>query len=105
MGEQYEPFTRAAESASTTWVEDEFSAWLDQCGSCDAGLPMDCTCPPGDPRAVILALVERLDAALAICNERNPRTGKQRSIVNPDRLRSVLLGQPDPFPKPEGGAS
>jgi len=82
------------------YVEDEFSGWLDQCGSCDAGLPMNCTCPSGDPRSVILALVERLDAALALCDEVNPSTGRRRSIVNPDRLRPVLLGQPDPFPRP-----
>jgi hypothetical protein len=80
-------------------AKDEFSDWLDQCGFCDAGLVTTCTCPPGDPRSVILALVERLDAALALCNEVNPRTGKRRSIVNPDRLRPVLLGQPDPFPR------
>jgi hypothetical protein len=48
------------------WVEDEFGDWLNQCGSCDVGLPMDCTCPPGDPRAVILALVERLDDVVTL---------------------------------------
>jgi hypothetical protein len=48
------------------WVEDEFGDWLHQCGSCDAGLPMDCTCPPSDPRSVILALVERLDAVVKL---------------------------------------
>lgn len=47
-------------------VEDQFGDWLDQCGSCDAALPMGCTCPDGDPRAVILELVERLDAVVAL---------------------------------------
>lgn len=30
--------------------------WLNSCGSCDAGLPMKCTCPEGDPRGIILDL-------------------------------------------------
>jgi hypothetical protein len=30
--------------------------WLNLCGSCDAGLPMNCTCPDGDPRIIILDL-------------------------------------------------
>lgn len=88
------------EHYATVSVEDEFSDWLDLCGSCDAGLLQPCTCPDGDPRAVILRLVERLDAALALVNEVNPSTGKRRSIVNAERLRPVLLGQPDPFPRP-----
>lgn len=37
------------------------SEWLSLCGSCDAGLPMSCTCPDGDPRAVILKLVDHLE--------------------------------------------
>jgi hypothetical protein len=48
------------------YVEDEFSDWLNTCGSCDAGLPMACICPPGDPRTVILTLVERADAVIAL---------------------------------------
>lgn len=35
--------------------------WLSQCGSCDAGLPMSCTCPDNDPRTVILQMVNHLD--------------------------------------------
>lgn len=35
--------------------------WLSQCGSCDAGLPMNCTCPNDDPRSVILTLVNHLE--------------------------------------------
>ncbi len=31
------------------------------CGSCDAGLPMRCTCPEGDPRALILRVVQDLE--------------------------------------------
>ena len=32
----------------------EVEPWLRECGSCDAGLPMGCTCPPGDYRVVLL---------------------------------------------------
>lgn len=35
--------------------------WLNSCGSCDAGLPMSCSCPDGDPRNVILELVNHLE--------------------------------------------
>lgn len=35
--------------------------WLHLCGSCDAGLPMDCTCTGDDPRAEILRLVNHLE--------------------------------------------
>jgi hypothetical protein len=37
--------------------------FLVQCGSCDYGFAMGCTCPPGDPRSVLsdlLELVEKL---------------------------------------------
>jgi hypothetical protein len=30
--------------------------FLQQCGSCDAGLPMACTCPSGDYRPVMADL-------------------------------------------------
>lgn len=30
--------------------------WLNQCGSCDGGLPMNCSCPDTDPRQVIADL-------------------------------------------------
>jgi hypothetical protein len=42
------------------------------CGSCDAGLPMNCTCPPGDPRPIVSRLVaeiERLRAATPATNQ------------------------------------
>lgn len=35
--------------------------WLQQCGWCDAGLTTSCTCPNGDPRGVISALVNALE--------------------------------------------
>lgn len=36
--------------------------WMHMCGSCDAGLPMECSCPKTDPRKVIHALFESLMA-------------------------------------------
>ncbi|MBM7788880.1 hypothetical protein [Tenggerimyces flavus] len=36
------------------------ATWLQQCASCDAMLPASCTCPPGDPRAVIGWLVDQV---------------------------------------------
>ncbi len=38
--------------------------WMQQCGSCDAGLPMGCTCPQGDPRVVISRLVAVIEHAV-----------------------------------------
>ncbi|MEU7170209.1 hypothetical protein ABZ949_01805 [Micromonospora tulbaghiae] len=43
----------------------EAQPFIQQCGSCDAGLPMSCTCPIGDYRPVmarLVAEVERLRA-------------------------------------------
>lgn len=41
-------------SATHEQLTAEVEPWLQQCGSCDAALPMACTCPPGDYRAVLL---------------------------------------------------
>ncbi|MEV0214376.1 hypothetical protein [Micromonospora sp. NPDC050695] len=38
----------------------EVAPWMELCGSCDAGLPQSCTCPTGDPRVVIAALVDEI---------------------------------------------
>lgn len=35
--------------------------WATQCGSCDAGLPMGCTCSQGDPRPVVARLLGEID--------------------------------------------
>jgi hypothetical protein len=35
--------------------------YLQLCPSCDAGLPMSCTCPPGDSRTVLQELVTALE--------------------------------------------
>lgn len=37
------------------------SVHLLQCGYCDAGLPMECACPEGDPRRVIQELVQAVE--------------------------------------------
>lgn len=46
--------------------EDELQAieqkWLQMCGYCDAGLPMECTHPVDDYRPVILRLLHDLRA-------------------------------------------
>ena len=34
--------------------------WLQQCGSCDAGLSMNCTCPTDDYRPVMAVLVNEV---------------------------------------------
>ncbi|MFD6565478.1 hypothetical protein [Micromonospora profundi] len=38
----------------------EVAPWMELCGHCDAGLPQSCTCPPGDPRVMIAALVDEI---------------------------------------------
>lgn len=50
-----------------------YAEWLKPCGSCDAGLPMSCTCTEGDARQVIWQLVGHLDDiynnhALLLCS-------------------------------------
>lgn len=53
----------------TTYLNlDEVKPWLQQCGSCDVGLPMPCTHSEGDyrvPMAALVAEVERLRAERA----------------------------------------
>jgi hypothetical protein len=36
-------------------------SFLQLCGTCDGGLPMACTCPTGDYRAVMLDLVREVE--------------------------------------------
>lgn len=42
-------------------ILDRAEPFLNQCGSCDAGLPMSCTCPSGDYRPVMLDLVREVE--------------------------------------------
>ena len=41
-------------------VLTEAKPFVQQCGPCDAGLPMSCTCPPGDYRHVMVRLMEEV---------------------------------------------
>lgn len=43
-------------------VQQIAETWLRSCGACDGGLPMSCSCPPGDPRLVIQELIGMLGA-------------------------------------------
>lgn len=45
-------------------LEDEVKPWLEQCGSCDAGLPMSCTHPDGDYRSILLKVWRAYEAAV-----------------------------------------
>ena len=43
--------------------------WLQVCGQCDAGLPMNCCCPDEDPRPIILTLVREIDTLQQVARE------------------------------------
>jgi hypothetical protein len=43
-----------------TDVVDRAAPFMQLCGSCDAGLPMSCTCPTPDHRPVIADLVDEV---------------------------------------------
>lgn len=65
--------------------------WLEQCGVHDAGLPMACTCPPGDFRPVMLALFAALrDAGLT------SEAGSDPNVHPCARCGTILVyGPPD----------
>jgi hypothetical protein len=48
---------------------DRIQQWLRLCGSCDAGLPMNCTCPKDDVRPVIADLVAEVKHLRALIAE------------------------------------
>jgi len=48
------PHLEGATPAAHDQLAAEVEPWLRECGSCDAGLPMSCTCPPGDYRSILL---------------------------------------------------
>ncbi|MDB5716350.1 MAG: hypothetical protein JWO15_3747, partial [Sphingomonadales bacterium] len=54
-------FPRFLQGVRPVTAVEEYASWLQPCGSCDAALTLDCTCPSGDPRSVIAALAERAD--------------------------------------------
>lgn len=45
-------------------LEEIKAKWLAQCGSCDAGLSMNCTCAAGDFRSDMAELVKELEELL-----------------------------------------
>ena len=47
----------------------EIEPWLQQCGSCDAGLPMSCTCPAGDYRNILLKVWQAYKASRVLMAE------------------------------------
>jgi hypothetical protein len=47
-------------------IEAISQKWLQQCGSCDGGLPMNCTHPDEDYRPVMLALVREIELLRAV---------------------------------------
>ena len=53
---------RAREREAET-LAAEVEPWLRECGSCDAALPMSCTCPPGDYRVVLLKVWQAYEAS------------------------------------------
>lgn len=53
--------SHASEPVSEELDLNEVRPWLRLCGSCDAGLPMGCTCPSADPRPMILRLVQEIE--------------------------------------------
>jgi hypothetical protein len=52
-------------------VSEEF---LNQCGSCDAGLPTNCVCSRRDYRPTMLALVRELEQLRAFVGAAQDRT-------------------------------
>lgn len=45
---------------TTTDVLEAAKPWMQQCGRCDADMPMACTCPPSDPRSLISRMVAEI---------------------------------------------
>lgn len=48
--------TARVEVATALDLRMALEPWLNQCGSCDAGLTMNCTCPKGDIRPLLLMI-------------------------------------------------
>jgi len=42
-------------------VIERAKPFLALCGACDVGLPMSCTCPPGDVRMILLEFIEEIE--------------------------------------------
>jgi hypothetical protein len=98
------PFTEILEEQSQdavrAWLDGVRDKWLGQCGSCDGGLAMDCTCPAEDPRAVIFELwqlaqyqldkVARLERVLA-CPECGAQGSAPCVVKGTTKVRSLHM--------------
>jgi hypothetical protein len=68
-------------------------SWLQVCGSCDAGLPMNCTCPRGDYRRVFAPLAAALKAVLELCEGSNDMRPPFHKLVSADEVVRVIAEQ------------
>ena len=66
----------------------EVEPWLQQCGSCDAALPMNCTCPPGDYRNVLLKVWQAYQASRLLVAEEIAAYAEDlvANMVNPEKV-------------------
>jgi hypothetical protein len=67
--------------------------WLQQCGLCDFGVLGPCTCPPGDPRALIMRLVEEI-RQLRSTSERFTDPSVTESIAREIEAAKAVPGDP-----------
>lgn len=58
--------------------------WLQQCGPCDAGLPMGCTHPDEDYRPVIAALLDDLAAAAVVAEDARAALARVEALLPDD---------------------
>jgi hypothetical protein len=72
--------------SDTPTLREQAEAFLKQCGACDAGLPMMCTCPVVDPRPLVLALLTALETSVQ--REEQARAHKKK-------LADALYGYAD----------
>lgn len=60
------PALRQQWAARDEALAAEVEPWLNLCGSCDAALPMNCTCPEGDYRNILLKVWQAYEAAITV---------------------------------------
>jgi hypothetical protein len=74
--------------------------WLAPCGSCDAGLPMQCACPAADPRAAVSELVAEVRRLRQDRNRTKPvldAVNEWRYAEEPDDIDNAAVGLIDTF--------
>jgi hypothetical protein len=67
-------------------LASEVMPWLEVCGSCDAALPMACTCPPGDYRNILLKVWRAYEATHGFTYTEEDLQSLARGVV-PEWLR------------------